>query len=176
MKHQPTILSASCSARSRWQGSWSRCKRHSTAAPEVTSMALSRPNPTSATLFPTTPAISATTASSEQLNSVAYCRSFPRRTAACLSSIANLRGLPLDFRIVAEAFQPIHVALAAEPCGLPLGVLTRATLREIDSFRQFHFPLHYCERLGVSGRFKRFRVRRHAARQQIAHFLHQPAL
>src|SRR5580765_7141061 len=59
-KHAPTIFSVRASRRSRWQWSVSADIRHSSAAPDVTSMKLSTPNPTSDTLPASAPVVTPT--------------------------------------------------------------------------------------------------------------------
>src|SRR6476646_242018 len=75
MKDSPTIRSVARSARSP------RCKRQSSAAPLVTSIALSKPKPTSATLPARNPANKAISPSRLFQAMVKYSRRFPRATA-----------------------------------------------------------------------------------------------
>ena len=84
-KPRPTVRNASRSFRSRRSTSASTLMRHSNAAPEVTSMKLSTPNPTREMLPATAPATIATTPSRLFHPMVKYSSLRPRRATATRS-------------------------------------------------------------------------------------------
>src|SRR5262249_17864517 len=84
-KLTPTMRSVSRSRRSRWHASASTAIRQSSAAPELTSMKLSTPNPTSEILPPSAPAPTATRPSRLFQPIVKYSRRRPRPASAARS-------------------------------------------------------------------------------------------
>src|SRR5258705_5457206 len=85
-KQRPTVLNASRSFRSRRSTFASTLRRHSRAAPEVTSIKLSMPNPTREMLPAASPAMTATTPSRQFHTIVKYSSLRPRPAIATRST------------------------------------------------------------------------------------------
>src|SRR5262245_525198 len=94
IKQTPTMRSVIASMRSRFSSSTSAESRHRSAAPEVTSIRLSKPKPTSAMLPAISPDRIATSPSREFHAMVKYSIRRPRRTRFARSSNRLLGGFP----------------------------------------------------------------------------------
>src|SRR5581483_4159664 len=79
-------------------------------------------------------------------------------------------------RIAGESAEPDQSGLAAKPCELALGILTRVALRVENRVAKSELAAEILQRLFVAMRLERLRLRRKPECENALHFLHETVL